>query len=459
MKISPSLIGKICGAIAVIAICIPLFMWAKSNYSIKGRVQVDTGTYVSPARNIDVKLILGSVDDQLKILVSEYESYRDFRKEKTIDLILEQKKQSTTNSSEKTDSNTSKEAIKNMLASAIEKSDKTGKIKIDLSELDDEERELVTTLVSKYYQNSNYCRDQVAGCPIGALFYEKGSLFWENKADNLIENKRIVFDEIATNYVTTWVDGGLGGEPIQVVETVIVTNITIQEIKAALGDTPEEEPVDKPKQVDKSAVLLDLDISTNDILEAVTDLKRDIQQKYRAILSKSDDLLIEMILDQVTTDENGNYLFKGKTVKPGKYFIAAQYDILSSEGERVEFSWFNPVTISLRLAFNKSSVINLDELNQSKPPVDNIYIPDTDELLLDILDGLKKKIDEENAKISSLTNTVHTLSATNIIVSETIEQEVEISPSNSVSETIVTNVIATNGVEIITETLKSTNQN
>ena len=459
MKISPSLIGKICGAIAVVAICIPLFMWAKSNYSIKGRVQVDTGTYVSPARNIDVKLILGSVDDQLKILVSEYESYRDFRKEKTIELILEQKKQSTTNTSEKTDSGTSKETIKNILASTVEISEEAGKIKINLSELDDKERELVTTLVSKYYQNSNYCRDQAAGCPIGSLFYEKGSLFWENKADNLIENKRIVFDEIATNYVTTWVDGGLGGEPVQVVETVIVTNITIQEIKAALGDTPEEEVAESPKRVDKSAVLLDLDISTNDILEAVTDLKRDLQQKYRAILSKSDDLLIEMILDQVTTDENGNYLFKGKTVKPGRYFISTQYDILSSEGERVEFSWFNPVTISLRLAFNKSSIINLDELNQSKPPVDNIYIPDTDELLLDIFDGLKKKIDEENAEISSLTNTVHTLSATNVIVAETIEHKVEISQSNSVSETIVTNVTATNDVEIITETLESTNQN
>ena len=459
MKISPSLIGKIAGLIAVIAICIPLFMWSKSNYTIIGRIQVDTGAYINPARNVDVKLILGSVDDQLKVLVSEYESYRDFRKEKTIELILEQKRQSMTNSSEKTDSDTSKEAIKNMLASTIVKSGVTGKVKIDLSELDDDERELVTTLVSKYYQNSNYCRDQAADCPIGALFYEKGSLFWENKADNLIENKRIVFDEIATNYVTTWVEGGLGGEPIQIVETVIVTNITIQEIKAALGDTSEEEPIEKPKQIDRSAILLDLNISTNDILEAVTDLKKDLQQKYRAILSKSDDLIIEMILDQVITDENGNYIFKGKTVKPGKYFISSQYDILSSEGERVEFSWFNPVTISLRLAFNKSAVVNLDELNQSKPPVDNIYIPDTDELLLDILDGLKKKIDEENAEIISMTNTIHTLSATNVVVSNTIERETEISQSNSVPEINVINIIASNDEEIITETLKSTNQN
>jgi len=459
MKISPSLIGKISGLIAVIVICIPLFIWLKSNYSIKGRIQVDTGAYINPARNVDVKLILGSVDDQLQVLVNEYESYRDFRKEKTIESILEQKKQSMTNSSEKTDSDTSKEAIKNMLASTIEKSGKTGKIKIDLSELDDEERELVTTLVAKFYQNSNYCRDQAADCPIGALFYEKGSLFWENKADNLIENKRIVFDEIATNYVTTWAEGGLGGEPVQIVETVIVTNITIQEIKAALGDTSEEEPIEKQKQVDRSAILLDLDISTNDILEAVTDLKRDLQQKYRAILSKSDDLIIEMILDQVITDENGNYIFKGKTVKPGKYFIASQYDILSSEGERVEFSWFNPVTISLGLAINKSSVVNLDELNQAKPPVDNIYIPDTDELLLDILDGLKKKIDEENAEINSMTNTIQTLSATNVIVSETIEQETGISQSNSIPEINIINIIASNDEEIITETLESTNQN
>ncbi len=274
MKISPSLIGKISGAIAVIAICIPLFLWSKSNYTIKGRVQVDTGVYVNPARNVDVKLILGSVDDQLKILVSEYENYRDFRKEKTIELILEQKKQSTSNSLEKSDSNTTKNAISNMLASTVGKTGETWKI--NLAELDDEERELVTTLVSKYYQNSNYCRDQAAGCPIGAVFYEKGSLFWESKADNLIENKRIIFDEISTNYITTWVNGGLGGEPVQVVETVIITNITFQEIKAALGDTHEEDPAEKPKQIDRSAILLDLNISTNDILGAVTDLKKDL---------------------------------------------------------------------------------------------------------------------------------------------------------------------------------------
>ena len=433
MKISPSLIGKIVGAIAVIAICIPLFLWSKANYTIKGRIQIDTGTYISPARNVDVKLILGSVDDELKMLVSEYESYRDFRKEKTIESILEQKKPATTNSLEKVETNTTENIIKKTLTSIDEK---TGKIKIDLADLDDKEREHVTSLVSKYYQNSNICRDEAADCPIGAIFYERGSLFWESKADNLVENKRVIFDEITTNYVTTWVNGGLGGEPIQIVKTIIVTNVTIQEIKTALGETPKEEVVKKEaaeeiKKIDRRALLADYNFSTNDILEAVTELKRDLQQKYRTILQKSDDLLIEMILDQVTTDENGDFNFKGKSVRQGKFFIASQYDILSSEGERIEFSWFHPLNISLkRLAFNKSTTVNLDELNQSKTPVNNIYIPDTEELLLDVLDGLKEKIDSANAETNAVTNTA----------------------------AVVTNVVETSVTEVVVETLESTNQ-
>ena len=185
------------------------------------------------------------------MLVDEYDSYRDFRKNKAIESILERKKDIPTNSQEKAKVEAPKDVIKKMLSAAEEKSDKTGKIKIDLAKLDDKEREQVTSLVSKYYQNSNVCRDEAAACPIGAIFYEKGSLFWEKKADNLVENKRIIFDEITTNYVTTWVEGGLGGEPIQVVKTVIVTNITIQEIKEALGKTPDEKPAEEKRTAKK----------------------------------------------------------------------------------------------------------------------------------------------------------------------------------------------------------------
>ncbi|RLD11319.1 MAG: hypothetical protein DRI44_03835 [Chlamydiae bacterium] len=462
MKISPSLIGKIFGAIAVIAICISLFLLSKANYSIKGHIQVDTGTYINPARNVDVKLILGSVEDQLNMLVKEYESYRDFRKEKTIEAIFEQMNPKTTNSSQNAQAARSKETITSVLSSITGTSletGATGKIKINLSKLDDKEREQVTTLVSKYYQNSTYCRDQAIECPIGAIFYEKGSFFWESKADNLVKNKRIVFDEITTNYITTWVDGGLGHEPIQVVKAVVVTNLTLREIKAALGETNDEEVVvKKEKEIDTSVILSNFNISTNDVIKAVIDLRKDLQQKYQAILSKSDNLLIEMILDQVTTDENGNYIFKGKTIKPGKYFVSSQYDILSSEGERVEFSWFNPIAISLkRLAFNKSSIINLDELNQSKPPVNDIYIPETNELVLDILDGLNNKINEVKAEESSSTNITQTLAVTEIIVSGDVNKNEEISSSNSVPEINIVKTLTTNDVEATNKTLKSTN--
>jgi len=458
MKVSPALIGKIVGAIVVIAICIPLFLWSKSNYTIKGQIQIDTGSYISPARNVDVKLILGSVDDELKMLVNEYESYKNFRKEETINSILDQKKHSPTNSSEKTKIGTAKiDAAKDVIKKMMTSQDgKSGENKFNLTKLDDHERELVTALVSDYYQKSNACRDEAADCPIGAIFYEKGSLFWENKADNLVENKRIVFDEITTNYVTTWVNGGLGGEPIQMVKTVIVTNITIQEIMAALGKTIKEKteevkPEEKVKKIDRQAILVDYNFSTNDIMNAVIELKRDLQQKHRTLLQKSDDLLIEMILDQVTTDENGNYIFKGKSIRQGKFFISSQYDILSSEGERIEFSWFHPANISLkRLTFNKSTIINLDELNQSKPPVNNIYIPDTEELLLDVLDGLKEKVDKEKAEINALTNSTNAVTATNIV--ETTDAEVV----TKALET--TNKIETTDAEVVTEVLEATNK-
>ena len=460
MKISPALIGKIVGAILVIAICIPLFLWSKSNYSIKGQIQIDTGAYISPARNVDVKLIMGSVDDELKMLVNEYESYKNFRKEEIINAILVQKTQPPTNSSEKTKIDTAKNVVQKILTS---KNEETGEIKFNLNKLDDKERELVTSLVSEYYHKSNVCRDEAADCPIGAIFYEKGSLFWENKADALVENKRIVFDEITTNYVTTWMNGGLGGEPIQIVKTVIVTNITIREIMAALGKMPKEEPKEakveeKVEKIDRRAVLADYNFSTNEIMDTVVELKRDLQQKYRTLLQKSDDLLIEMILDQVTTDENGNYLFKGKSIRQGKFFISSQYDILSSEGERIEFSWFHPANISLkRLAFNKSTIVNLDELNQSKPPVNNIYIPDTEELLLDVFDGLKEKIDTKKAEINALAISNNTVAVTNIV--ETSDADTATNNIEVVTEILeTTNKIEIADAEVVTETLETTNK-
>jgi len=456
MKISPSLIGKIVGAIAVIAICIPLFLWSRSNYIIKGRVQVDTGAYINPARNIDVKLILGSVDEEMQKLVNEYDEYREFRTEKVVESLLDLEKQSSTNALGETDSDEPKDGTQKIPVSALEKSEDSGKLKINLKKLDDEEREKVSALVSKYYQNSNYCRERVVDCPIGYLFYEKGSLFWESKADNLKENRRIVFDEITTNYVTTWKDGGLAGGKIQVVNIVIKTNAAVQELKAAIDGIAEKKEVEKPQKDEKTTTVSIDNISTNDILEAVIDLKKDLQQKHRDILRKSDDILIEMILDQVTTDENGDYIFDSKSVKSGNFFISSQYDILSSEGERIEFTWFYPVAISLKhLAFNKSTTANLNELNQSKPPVDNIYIPNIEEMFLDIMDDLKKRTEIDNVKTNVVINTPESPAVTNIDVSEVVEEKKEISQPEAIPEIDVVNIVATNNeAKAEAETLK-----
>jgi len=417
MKISPSTIGKAAGVVAIVAIIIPLFLWSRSNYTISGKIQIDTGAYVSPARNVDVKLILGTVDDEMKKLIAEYEDYRDFRMEKAIKYLLELGKKSTTNDVKKV------KPVQQQLALAVKKAD--GKIKINLPALTEEERAKVNELIMQYTQNANYCKEDAASCPIGSLFYEKGSLFWESKANNLRENKRLIFDEVTTNYVTTWIDGGLDNSKIQVVKAVVQTNLTIQQLKEALGEITEKK--EEPTAPKDNSLLPGYALTTNDVIAVVVNLKRDLQQKYRTLLRKAEDLMIEMTVDQVTTDEDGKFLLKGKSVRPGNFFISSEYDLLSSEGERVEFTWFYPVTISLkRFAFNKSTTVNLDELNQAKPSIKQIYIPDTEEMFLDVIGGLKKTVKQSKEKVNE-----------KVMPSENKEKNVE-------SEINVINIVATN---------------
>ena len=391
MHISPSLIGKIIGAVAVIAICIPLFLWSRANYSIEGTIQVDTGAYINPARNIEVRLIHGSVMKEMETLIADYKNYNSFIKDSIAEILLTNLLDKSTGQGGKGTT----DLIKEMMSGTSGNTNQMQKSLADLllSKPDAAETEEVNALVSTYYYNANYCRDDQEFCPNGSTFYGKAAEFWDNKAENLKKYKRLAANDATKNYETTWIDsGGLGSEPVQVVKSFIKTDINLTKIDGSGKDKSETAVSDKKEKLSPGQLIPGSNITTNDIIAAAAELKRDLQQKYQSVLKKSNELLIQMILDQINTDEEGRYIFKGNAVRPGDFYISSKYDILSSEGERVEFSWFEPVTISLkRLAFNKSTIVNLDELNQSVPPVYNIYIPTRDELYIDIVDMLKAK--------------------------------------------------------------------
>jgi hypothetical protein len=103
-------------------------------------------------------------------------------------------------------------------------------------------------------------------------------------------------------------------------------------------------------------------------------------------------LLKEKILYTRQTDTDGSYVFAGPDVQPGNYYVFTQYDVLSTEGEPVEFMWYCPVTVpQRRLALKKSVTLNLDDLNQGKPATLGMYIPDREELYLQLIDEIQKK--------------------------------------------------------------------
>ena len=144
-------------------------------------------------------------------------------------------------------------------------------------------------------------------------------------------------------------------------------------------------------------VLQALEVATNDIMNAAAEIERSLNERNLYAIAETANLLREKILDTRKTNTDGSFVFKGDDVQPGRYIVFTRYDVLSTEGEPVEFMWFQPVTVPIkRFALKKAVTVNLDELNQSKPATLNLYVPDRDELYLQLIDEIREKRTEQD---------------------------------------------------------------
>jgi len=374
MKFSPKFIAKIAGGVIGVGICAVAFLWLRSTYSIQGTVQIDTGIEVRQAVQTDVILIQGFVTQDLEQLVLEYNKFKDEQTKKTITQLLKKSKEN---------GGTKKEEPK------IEIKEE----KVNLVILTDEaEKEIVTKRIREYAENAIYCREEVPLIKEGQEFYKKAATFWEEKISNLKDFDKLVVDDASLNYETAWLPGGLGSENIQVVRAIIRTNLVSVDISKPILEIPEEKPSppEKPK-IDE--VFPGSFLTEKEVKDFAVALNKSLKSEYKTIARKSSDLILSMTIEQTKTDEKGLFVFDNKVIQPGKYLIYTKFDILSMEGIPVEFMWFYPVNISMKkLAFDKTTFINLDELNQSKPPYLNIYLPENEEIFLKLLDTLEKEI-------------------------------------------------------------------
>ena len=381
MKMSPTLISKIATVIIAVGICAVAFLWLRSTYSIQGNVQIDTGVEVIEARQTDVILIQGFVTEDLEKFVAEYNSFEKQQTENTLNQLLKKSK-------EKADAKKSKEKPKTKIGK---------KIKILNNENNETENETIGKRVREYAENAVYCREEIPEIREGKEFYEVGALFWEEKITNLKDFDKLIVDDASLNYETAWRStGGLGTEPIQIVRAVIRTNIFYVKPSNPAPEIPEK----KPEKLKIDEVIPGSFLTKKEVMSFAIALNKGLRSEYKEISRKSSDLILTMTMEQTQTDDKGNFIFKNKVVQPGNFIVYTKFDILSIQGEPVEFMWFNPVNISIkRLAFDKTTILNLDELNQSKPPYLDIYIPETEEIFIRLLDKLEEKIKKPKEEV------------------------------------------------------------
>jgi len=408
MRISPAGIGKIAGVVVCIAVIAIWLLWSRTEYSVRGSVQVDTGAYVSPGANINVHLILGSVDEDVKKLVDEFARIRVSRISQAVVTLIDTASAAVPASDTLSPSGLSLENVIN--ASLKDSPDKPKEavpavdvalVKILKAPVDAEEKEEISQRIQEYLEFAMVCRDSMVACPVGEDFYRKGAEYWENKAAALQDKGRLVYDEATPNYSTEWKSySGLSDEPVQLVtREVRVDPAQLSAAEKQLGGGSVKPEPEKKKDADKPLPIPD--IPTNEIMTAAVDLERILMDRNQYTITETAKLFKEKILDTQQTDTDGKYVFKGDDVQPGTYIVFTQYDVLSAEGEPVEFMWYCPVTVPLRrLALKKSVAMNLDELNQCKPATLDMYVPERSELYLQLIDEIQKKRNPDKKEIT-----------------------------------------------------------
>jgi hypothetical protein len=423
MHINPMAIAKIGGAAVILALIVLAIVWFQSDYTIEGTIAIDTGMGVRPASQIEVRLIDSAAEREIATYVSEYESLKQ-------DLVMAcatqlfdrlgeappaaETAEPTPEQPGETTSGTAL-TIENLISggealSAEELEAEHPEVQRIVRELNrklepltDAERTQVTARVQKYLQYALYCRGEADVAPVGTEYYERAAQYWEDRATRLKEMGRLLVDDAQPSYETSWLPyAGLGEEPSQKVITVVRADKraqlgVIEETGSAADKTAKQSqqhtPAKPPRTpVEEGGVIAGAPVTSNAIFETITAAQQRLRQQYVNMLTRSDEKLLAMTVQQEATDEDGKFVFKGNAIQPGEFMVFARYDMLTTDGEQVEFMWFQPVTISLRrFAIDKSTVLALDELNQHRPACLDVPEPTREELFAEVVDILKTR--------------------------------------------------------------------
>jgi hypothetical protein len=378
---------------------------------------------IRPASQVEVRLIDDVAQQEIAGYVAEYETLKQ-------DLLQENSKQlserlgeaETADDAEATEDAVAAESpgeeieltIENLINGSAPLSEEQLKaehpevqrivedLNRTLEPLTDEERTQVTERVQRYLDFALYCRNQMEEVNVGADFFELGAQYWEDRATRLKEMGRLLVDDAEPSYETSWLPyAGLGEEPSQKVLTVVRADKraqlgAIERAKSEAAGSAKKQAREKGRaatarrQVDEGGVIAGAPVTTNEILDLVTRVQQRLRQQYVDMLKRSDEKLLALTVEQVTTDEDGRFIFSGDVIQPGDFLLFARYDMLTTDGEQVEFMWFQPVAISLRrFAFDKSTVVALDELNQHRPACLEVAEPTRETLFDEMVAVLK----------------------------------------------------------------------
>ncbi|MCX7847729.1 MAG: hypothetical protein N2595_06860 [bacterium] len=409
MRVSIAGIGKLVGLAAGLVLLVLLVLWARANYAIEGRIVVEEGSAAGPARHVEVRLISKNYEQTVAQLARQYEQ----EQERVLSAVVTQLLTKVNDIPVVTNgSRTAGELALEELAPAAARSAAVAlreehpdvqrlakALEKELGPLSDDERREVSARLRRYLEYSLYCRDAMKAAPIGARFYERGAQYWEERADQLKNTGRVLIDDAACTYVTEWMSGGLGDEPVQRVTRVVRTNeallSALKRVQARGRTVPATQREEKAKSPQRryGGLLPQSSLTSNDLQTAVIAAQRELQRSYEAMMRAAEEALLDETLDTTTTDDDGRFVFRGEAVQPGSYLIFAKYEIVSLEGEQLQLVWFEPVTITLRrFAFNKATRLQLTELTQRRPAVMELRVPTQDGLSASVLQRLREAL-------------------------------------------------------------------
>ena len=225
-------------------------------------------------------------------------------------------------------------------------------------------------------------------CAVGRGYYEHGAAFWDHKIAPLRDVGRVAAEEATHNYRTTWHDGvGLGQEPVQEVHWYSATN-TFSEGRAAADKPAQQAKKHAPKK--EGGIIAGSSITSNDVLTLADTVVTAMRQRVDESVARAESAMLAATLDRTETDEEGAFSFRGGSVEPGRYLIFSKLSVLSLDGERLEYMWFEPVTVPLkRLAFNKRTTVELTEQNTRRPAILEMRMPVRDEVCSRIMSTLR----------------------------------------------------------------------